>query len=232
MIVKIVKASISEQVFQQMKDNIVKGVWKRGEKIPSEMELAELFDVSRNTVRSGIQRLSAMGMLTVKHGKGSMVTESIYDNDFDSIPFIEMDEEDWIEIINFRLAVECAFVRLAALNRDDEDLRELKRRIDEIIVMRDKKLSDSCALADLNFHTSVAKASKNKTYYNLVVKMRDMWFSQQKMSKKMFDGNYLELHNDIYAAILDKDPERAAMATKTHFEFRINDVMQRINDKK
>lgn len=48
---KISRASIGDQVYQQMKDQIVNGEWKAGDRLPSENELAEQFGVSRVTVR-------------------------------------------------------------------------------------------------------------------------------------------------------------------------------------
>ena len=44
---KISRDSISDQVFVQMKEQILEGEWKPGEKIPSENELARQFGVSR-----------------------------------------------------------------------------------------------------------------------------------------------------------------------------------------
>jgi len=231
MIRKIGKSNISEQVLQQIKDNIINNVWKRGEKIPSETELAESFGVSRNTVRAGIQCLSAIGMLKVVHGKGSMVADSIYDeNFFNSIPSIELNETEWIELLNFRAIVEGALVKQAAINRNESELEELKRCAEEIIETCKNKNFDVCALADLRFHTCVAKASRNKTYYYLFTKMRDIWLSQQTMSKIIFD-DYFDLHRQIYEAILNRDPESAHKYTVAHLKYRLDEEKQRLNIK-
>ena len=60
---KISRDSISDQVFVQMKEQILEGEWKPGEKIPSENELARQFGVSRVTVRNALQKLSALELL-------------------------------------------------------------------------------------------------------------------------------------------------------------------------
>nr|WP_278850753.1 winged helix-turn-helix domain-containing protein [Enterocloster clostridioformis] len=57
------KVNIGDQVYNQMKDQIMSGVWVPGEKIPSENQLMEVFGVSRGTVRQAIQKLSAVGLL-------------------------------------------------------------------------------------------------------------------------------------------------------------------------
>ena len=60
------KVNIGDQVYNQMKDQIMSGVWVPGEKIPSENQLMEVFGVSRGTVRQAIQKLSAVGLLDRK----------------------------------------------------------------------------------------------------------------------------------------------------------------------
>ena len=70
---KISRASIGDQVYQQMKDQIVNGEWKAGDRLPSENELAEQFGVSRVTVRGALQKLAALGLIETKLGDGSYV---------------------------------------------------------------------------------------------------------------------------------------------------------------
>ena len=72
-IYKISRESISDQVFDQMKELILEGEWKPGEKIPSENELAQQFGVSRVTVRNALQKLSALELLETRFGEGSFV---------------------------------------------------------------------------------------------------------------------------------------------------------------
>ena len=60
------KVNIGDQVYNQMKDQIMSGVWVPGEKIPSENQLMEVFGVSRGTVRQAIQKLSAVGLLETR----------------------------------------------------------------------------------------------------------------------------------------------------------------------
>lgn len=225
MILKIDKTSTSEKVFQQIKDNIINDVWHRGEKIQSEIELAQSFGVSRNTVRTALQRLGAMGLLFIKHGERTIVAEGIYDeNIINTIPYIEMDEKEWYEVLKFRSIVEVAMMRLAALNRSDDDLIELKKCTIEIVEFRKNHKAELSTFADLRFHICMAAATKNKAYYNFVIKMKDIWFSQQRMSRLKFTEEYYDLHGDIYEAILQKDAEKARKDMRAHLEYRLNEI--------
>lgn len=66
--------TIYEQVANIIRDNITKGFWQEGTKIPSEKELCEYFNVSRGTIRSAITILADEGFLEKVHGKGTYVT--------------------------------------------------------------------------------------------------------------------------------------------------------------
>ena len=73
MIIKPIKRKdISEEVLEQLKYNIISGAWPPGTKIPSELELAKLFNVSRVSIREAIHRLMGMGVLTVRKGDEPM----------------------------------------------------------------------------------------------------------------------------------------------------------------
>ena len=70
---KVVKSSVSQQVFDQLREQILSGSWKPGDKLPSENELAAQFGVSRVTVRNALQRLSGLGLLETRFGEGSFI---------------------------------------------------------------------------------------------------------------------------------------------------------------
>ncbi len=65
--------SLTDQVADDLKSLIDNG--EITGRLPSEVELAQLYDVSRVTIRRSIARLSGEGVLTVLHGKGSYVSE-------------------------------------------------------------------------------------------------------------------------------------------------------------
>jgi len=63
------------EIYEYLKNKIISNDYKAGEKIPSENELTALFNVSRNTVRRAIDKLSFEGFVTSVHGKGVFVIE-------------------------------------------------------------------------------------------------------------------------------------------------------------
>lgn len=61
------------QLAHELKQKILKGEWKEGQKIPPEFELMQVYRVSRATVRAAIEELVAQGFLIKKHGVGTFV---------------------------------------------------------------------------------------------------------------------------------------------------------------
>jgi len=67
--------SLRSQVYIQLKKRLMEGVWKIGEKLPSENELCGVFGVSRVTVRAALQQLEILGLVETKHGGGTFVKD-------------------------------------------------------------------------------------------------------------------------------------------------------------
>ncbi len=71
---------MSEPIYQNLANRILKeieaGVWRPGDKLPSEAKLAELESVSLGTVQKGLNHLAEQGVLVRRHGKGTFVANA------------------------------------------------------------------------------------------------------------------------------------------------------------
>ena len=74
MLTPIKKNRVYEGVAQQIKEQIEKGIWKEGERIQSELELAKTFQVSRGSIREAIKSLQMAGLLEAHSGQGTFVS--------------------------------------------------------------------------------------------------------------------------------------------------------------
>ena len=72
----IQRVHVGEQVFEQLKKLLIQGEWKQGEKIPSENELADMFGVSRITIRQALQKLSTLGLKMCIRDRSIFVCQS------------------------------------------------------------------------------------------------------------------------------------------------------------
>ena len=88
-------------VYKQLLDNIKAGVWKSGDKLPTENELSKELNVSRVTIRAALQRLRSIGLVESKHGKGTFVCPN--EDLFDYTGFsdtINLTAKEYKEIVN------------------------------------------------------------------------------------------------------------------------------------
>lgn len=173
---KIVKGSISDQVFVQLKENVVRGIWKPGDKIPSENQLVSLFGVSRASIRMAIQRMITLGLLESRVGNGTYVrpfTPSPYINELVSL---SLNPQDQIEIMEFRKALETEALKLAVERATDEDIAEL-----EAIHIRARTAFKNLDLEtyfkeDLQFHAQIFRMSKNSIFMTVIETLSGVFF--------------------------------------------------------
>jgi GntR family transcriptional regulator, transcriptional repressor for pyruvate dehydrogenase complex len=206
----------------KIKEEIVKGNLNEGEKLPPERELAETFGVGRSTVREALQMLKIMGLLTVKGGGkgGAFVKSTNITSVINMIQLmLELEISNWKEVLEVRMAVEPFTNSLAAVNRTDEDLKNLEN----ILNTSKESFDDYSMYASCNtdFHLSLAECSHNKLLTSLVHAIGGLIAKNGKeliVSPKHFplvDND----HTLIYLAIKDRDQQAAYNLTKQHLIF-------------
>jgi len=214
----IKKKDISEEVLEQLKYNIISGAWPPGTKIPSELELAKLFNVSRVSVREAIHRLMGMGVLTVRKGDGTYVTEMIPSQYFKSLlPILMIKRPAMLEILEFRSIIESESARLAAIRATDEDISIFEKTLNQMKESKGdyKKFSAS----DLNCHAASVRATKNSVIIRVTSVLHDILESAMEEAVSMVgfsDGIYY--HTQIIQSIKERDPDKAALIMKQHID--------------
>ncbi len=221
----IKKNSITNQVFEQIKNNIISGEWSPGNKIPSETELSKLFGVSRVSIRTAIQKLSILGLLITKQGEGTFVSDlspGMYMNPL--MPILMLNKHQLLEILEFRRIIEIESAKLAANRADPEDISALEAIMDKM-----SKVSDNrkvFAMEDSNFHTALAKAGKNSIIYKVNIIIKDLLISHQlRIQELLGPSGALKYHPQIIAAIKKKDSELAEKLMKEHIAVTIDQVL-------
>ena len=169
---KLSRATVSDQIFEYMKDAIARGIWAVDEKIPSEAELAEKFGVNRLTVRVSLQQLLGMGVLEKRVGDGTYVKAFDFGSYLQKISDLYMRPELLDQVSEFRRTIELECARLASLRGTEEEFETLHRLADEYRqLMRapgEKTDADFDAIVtkDVEFHRQICVMSKNDLFLN------------------------------------------------------------------
>lgn len=171
----IQKHNVVNAVYEQMIEKILDGTWEVGSKLPSEKELTELFKVSRVSIRSSIQKLRDLGIVTTSQGKGSFISRTITKEQLSTTtsPIMNLSYDEFHDMKAFREIVDFKCIELAATYADDDNIKELEDALNQMLLNKNdyKKYTE----ADFNFHLAIAKASKNKVFYHIIYSIRDTY---------------------------------------------------------
>jgi len=209
-----------EQIVTQIEERILGGEIECGDKLPSELELAEQFGVSRTAVREAIKALRAKGLVEVQPGRGTFVTDGASTVLRTSLgQVLRISNKGRLDnLIEIREMLEPKIAALAAERADEADIDAMRAAI----AAMDVSIEDAEAFieADLAFHLALAHATKNALVPLLIDPVVDMLqeqririFQEDKGSER---GQYH--HKRILECILNHDAKAAQDAMTAHLE--------------
>ncbi|MGM0396484.1 MAG: FadR/GntR family transcriptional regulator [Bacillota bacterium] len=216
------KQKLYMMVVEQIKSLIEEEQLICGDKLPSERELSTEFGLSRATVREAMSALEIMGLVEVKPGLGTFVSECKDDN---SGVLIELTEKDAIsptEIFEARIILEPQLSKLASQRATQEDLDNLLEIINATELLSEDQIEEFEKL-DEEFHSIIARASYNDVLLNFaenINRLRNsrLWGNMKYKSLKKSGRitRYKKEHKDIYEALVNRDFSQAEYLTKKH----------------
>jgi len=158
--------SLSQQVANKIREAIANGTLKPEQRLPSETELAERFQVSRPTIREALKRLAAQNLVRSRRGPtgGTFVTRPSPSDMSESLTgamalLAGMGEFNLEEISSARRGLESMCCRMAAENRNEQQLEDIRREL-EIQQQANLAPEDFCA-SDVRLHRTIADATAN-----------------------------------------------------------------------
>jgi GntR family transcriptional repressor for pyruvate dehydrogenase complex len=215
---------VSSQIAEQIRSSILNGEFSPGDKLPPERELAELFGVSRPSVREALNILASAGMVESYQGGGTVVKSLV--ETAAATPLSELirtERERALDVIEVRKCMEAWTAYYAAQRALPEDLR----RLEAIVVEMEGNLEERKPSQDLdaNFHILIAQATHNVVWLHL---MQSIFDAMKEFQRGVWRAVYLteddhrELfrhHRAVFEAIRDKDATRARDEMLTHLTF-------------
>jgi GntR family transcriptional repressor for pyruvate dehydrogenase complex len=214
------RRGVAERIADTLKQAIVRGRFQPGEALPSERELAEKYEVNRSSIREAVKRLQGWGLVQVRHGGATRVTDFLLSASVDLIPtLVEVGKvepgilRDLHEIRGMLLGW-CA-ERAAAL----ADANSLSHLETLVRAMEDPKAKAAALQAlDYDFFDALVKISGNRLlalFSNLVreVYMKSPGRFLALYGKDVFDPSH---HRRALEAIRVRDSRAAGEAMRAH----------------
>ncbi|MFI8495038.1 FadR/GntR family transcriptional regulator [Peribacillus butanolivorans] len=160
------------EVAQEIENKINAGIYEEGEKLPSERELTQAHNVSRNVIRQALTILREKGLITIKPGKGAYITKIKDTLVTETLKRVISKYDSSIEDIQeVRYELETLVIKLAVKRACSDNIEELK----SICNQMDKDISISSFLdLDLKFHKTLASSTQNPIFSVLVNSFFDM----------------------------------------------------------
>lgn len=210
--------SVTDEAILKMKELILSGRLRPGDRLPRERDLAVQLGLSRSSLREAVRALSLIGVLDVRQGDGTYVTSLEPRRLLETTGFVLelLQDSTTLEMLQVRRLLEPAATALAAVRITDEDLRELKECIRH---MNEASSVEELVEADDRFHKIIVEATGNATLASLVKSFSTRTF-RARVWRGMTDEEALERtksgHQAIYCALLARDPELARSAATMH----------------
>lgn len=199
-----------------LRDSIVTGRLAAGAKLPSERSLSEDFGVSRPVVREVLRGLSEQGLVEIQPARGTFVKAPEAVDGARSLDVLYRRKDATVrELMEVRLMLETQSARLAALHATSSEVRAMRWCLDEFAkaghVLEEAQL-------DLAFHALVIKASHNTVFDIIYGSISPLVF--ELMLRSLSDHHVKSagapLHEQLWTAIRDHDPDAAAAIMADH----------------
>lgn len=199
-----------------MRNQILNGEWKPGDRIPSENQLIDLFGVSRGTVRQAVQKLVGEGLIFTRRGDGSFVQDVGMDNYFQTtVPLFAIGKEEIEKIFEFRGMFESGVTEVAAQKITDKQIQKLESNYQQMKL--DVHSIDCFVHTDLEFHKLICECTQNTLAVQIYNSYEElMGPSILCMTKEIGVGNGLKYHGLILDALRSHDAVLARDLMQEH----------------
>ncbi|SON58017.1 L-lactate utilization operon repressor [Hartmannibacter diazotrophicus] len=215
----LVRRSVRDIVADKLATLIAAGILRVGDVLPGERDLASALQVSRETIRGGMQILAARGIIEISQGARTRVVSAdvgplgtamrepklINRYDLDSIHVARLHVERWV-------------VADAAARIEAKTLRALE----ESLVAQRATISDPVRflICDREFHTAIYQSSANPVLADFVIDLYSYMIEHRRVAVAS-EGSILRSvgdHEAILAALKAHDPEATVKAFDIHLE--------------
>lgn len=200
---------IYEEVAEEIRDWILTGKIKPGERLPSEEELLHIFGISRASLREAFRLLESMGLVETVLGRGRFARP---------IPEVDKDSPKvFYEALMARELLEPTITKYAARCAEPEDVDRIGKIV-EAMEKRKELSVEEMVRYDQDFHLEVAKATHNFLLVNITMDYLNIIKSLGENTLKVpgrKERSFRE-HKKIFEAIASKDEEGAFQADLEH----------------
>jgi GntR family transcriptional repressor for pyruvate dehydrogenase complex len=211
-----------QMVMNQIRQMIMDGGLKEGDRLMSERELAETLGVSRTVVREALKALELLGVVEVRAG-GTYIRAPDLKNILETFTYsLALDRVAIYELLETRKMIEIQAAKLAAERRTESDLSALAEILQTMKEALQENDFEKNVEADYKFHYQMVKACQNRVLIRLIETISGLYqevlsVTRQELRKFTgIDAGIYRQHLAIYKAIRDRDVQLAEKSITEH----------------
>lgn len=210
------------QIAEKLAGRISTGELSPGSRLPAERDLAQNYDVSRQTVREALIALEVSGLVEIRPGSGIYVQKTAEKRHGLKSSIVADDAPGPLEIMEARLLLEGDAAALAAERISNEELQKLKAYLQQMALLVEAKKSTEAEAYDGKFHQLIASATRNSALQSMIEWLWQLRESSElsrlfarKIQRQVAGPNILA-HEKIYQCISRRDADGARSAMQAH----------------
>ena len=206
-------------IIRQIKELVISGKLKPGDKLPPERKLSEQLVVGRTHVREALRKLEFYGILKTRPQSGTYVA-SIGVSALESLiaDVLKIDSPSFMSLVETRVLLEESSIRLACQRRTKEDIVQLENSLNAYLEKANRGIK--AVEEDLMFHLTIADLSKNKVLKSLLLIIIPDIISNYSVFKvcDTVTKKALNEHKQLFECIKKGDGEKGATVMKEHLK--------------
>jgi GntR family transcriptional repressor for pyruvate dehydrogenase complex len=210
--------AVTDEAIDHIKEMIVSGELRPGDRLPREADLAERLGLSRNSLREAVRALALIQVLDVRQGDGTYVTSLEPPLLLEAMSFVvDFHRDDTVlQFLEVRRILEPAATAMAAQQMSDQQVAGLAQVLD---ALDDDAGVDALVANDLEFHRRIAAGAGNAVLTSLLESLSipttraRIW---RGLTQEGAVARTREQHVAIYEAIAARQPEVARAWATVH----------------
>jgi len=227
------KSTITQEIAAQLIRSIVDGHYKPGDKLPSEPELCDSFQIGRNALREALKALSLIGLIREERGRGTFVRER---SEFLVRPLLFGIEDgfDLPSLLEVRQLIEVELAGLAAERASRDEIQVIEQWLGRTDTLGQAERTDEYRSADMEFHFSIALAAHNplmSRYLTLTRNLIHNWYPSHEAFFPQGLQQGLCEHHEVFNAIQGGLAVEARQAMNRHLVGSANRLLSAIRNR-
>ena len=207
--------SIVDQIISALTEAIIRGDYKAGSKLPSEFELMDELQVSRNSLREAMKTLAAMGIVEIKRGDGTYVCSQVNPSMFDRLVYSMIyDVSSSEELLELRQILDESTVQLAMTKATPEEIEQMQHSIHQMRRACNHQDVEQMKIWDLKFHMLMIESCKNVFFIRILKSVYNIFEKsiEENVEAEVMESKAADYHQKMLDCVIHKDVAGAHQA--------------------